>query len=49
MAGNPHVLGGERAALEVMKHLHANGYKTYIVTGGSEDFVRAYAEQVYER
>jgi phosphoglycolate phosphatase-like HAD superfamily hydrolase len=33
--------------LEVMQYLRANGYKTYIVTGGGQDFVRAYAEQVY--
>ena len=30
-----------------MKYLRANGYKTYIVTGGGQDFVRVYAEQVY--
>jgi phosphoglycolate phosphatase-like HAD superfamily hydrolase len=33
--------------LEVMQYLRANGYKTYIVTGGGQDFVRAYAERVY--
>ncbi len=33
--------------LEVMQYLRANGYKTYIVTGGEQDFVRAYAEKVY--
>lgn len=33
--------------LEVMQYLRANGYKTYIVTGGGQDFVRAYAEKVY--
>ncbi|MGZ9115928.1 MAG: haloacid dehalogenase-like hydrolase, partial [Methylocystis sp.] len=33
--------------LELMKHLRANGYKTYIVTGGGQDFVRVYAEQTY--
>jgi phosphoglycolate phosphatase-like HAD superfamily hydrolase len=33
--------------LEVMQHFRANGYKTFIVTGGGQDFVRAYAEQVY--
>jgi len=32
---------------EVMQYLRANGYKTYIVTGGGQDFVRVYAEQVY--
>src|ERR1022692_4747935 len=33
--------------LEAMQYLRANGYKTYIVTGGGQDFVRVYAEQVY--
>jgi phosphoglycolate phosphatase-like HAD superfamily hydrolase len=33
--------------LEVMKFLRANGYKTYFVTGGGQDFVRVYSEQVY--
>jgi hypothetical protein len=33
--------------LEVMQYLRANGYKTYIVTGGGQDFVRVYAERVY--
>jgi phosphoglycolate phosphatase-like HAD superfamily hydrolase len=32
---------------ELMEYLRANGYKTYIVTGGGQDFVRAYAEQTY--
>jgi phosphoserine phosphatase len=32
---------------EVMKYLRANGYRTYIVTGGGQDFVRMYAEEVY--
>jgi haloacid dehalogenase-like hydrolase len=33
--------------LEVMHYLRDNGYRTYIVTGGGQDFVRAYAQQVY--
>ena len=33
--------------LEVMNLLRANGYKTYFVTGGGQDFVRAYSEKVY--
>jgi hypothetical protein len=32
---------------EVLQYLRANGFKTYIVTGGGQDFVRVYAEQVY--
>jgi phosphoglycolate phosphatase-like HAD superfamily hydrolase len=33
--------------LEVMKYLRASGFRTYIVTGGGQDFVRAYAQRVY--
>jgi phosphoserine phosphatase len=33
--------------LEVLKYLRANGFKTYIVTGGGQDFVRVYSERVY--
>ena len=33
--------------IEVMKYLRDNGYRTYIVTGGGQDFVRTYAQQVY--
>src|SRR5262245_35821352 len=36
-----------RPMLEVMQYLRASGYKTYIITGGGQDFVRVYAEQVY--
>jgi phosphoserine phosphatase len=32
---------------EVLQFLRANGFKTYIVTGGGQDFVRVYAEQTY--
>ncbi len=32
---------------EVLNYLRANGYKTYIVTGGGQDFVRVYAEKTY--
>jgi len=33
--------------LEVLSLFRANGYKTYIVTGGGQDFVRIYSEQLY--
>ncbi len=33
--------------LEVLQYLRANGYRTYIVTGGGQDFVRVYSQQVY--
>jgi len=32
---------------ELLQYLRANGYKTYIVTGGGQDFVRVYSDQVY--
>ena len=32
---------------EVLRYLRASGYKTYIVTGGGQDFVRVYSEEVY--
>jgi len=33
--------------LEVLHFLRDSGFKTYIVTGGGQDFVRVYAERVY--
>jgi len=32
---------------EILRYLRANGFKTYIVTGGGQDFVRVFAEQTY--
>lgn len=32
---------------EVLKYLRAHGYKTYIVTGGGQDFVRMYSDRTY--
>jgi phosphoglycolate phosphatase-like HAD superfamily hydrolase len=32
---------------ELLRFLRDNGYKTYIVTGGGQDFVRVYAESTY--
>lgn len=32
---------------EVLKLLRANGYKTYIVSGGGQDFMRVWAQKVY--
>ena len=34
--------------LEVMDYLRANGFRTYIVTGGGQEFVRVYSEDVYD-
>jgi phosphoglycolate phosphatase-like HAD superfamily hydrolase len=33
--------------LEVMQYLRSNGFKTFIVTGGGQDFVRSYSQRVY--
>jgi phosphoserine phosphatase len=33
--------------LELMRYLRENGFKTYIVTGGGQDFVRVFSERVY--
>ncbi len=33
--------------LEVLAYMRSNGYKTFIVTGGSLDFVRSFAERAY--
>jgi phosphoglycolate phosphatase-like HAD superfamily hydrolase len=33
--------------IELLRYLRANGYRTYIVTGGGQDFVRVYSEEVY--
>jgi hypothetical protein len=33
--------------LELIRYLQDNRYRTYIVTGGGQAFVRAYAQQVY--
>lgn len=32
---------------EVLSYLRANGFKTFIVTGGGQDFVRVYSEATY--
>ena len=32
---------------ELLAYLRANGFKTYIVTGGGQDFVRVYSEATY--
>jgi hypothetical protein len=33
--------------LELLGHLRANGFRTFIVSGGGIDFMRAFAEKVY--
>jgi hypothetical protein len=33
--------------IEVLKYMRANEYKTYVVTGGGQDFVRVYSDKTY--
>ena len=33
--------------LELLAYLRANGFKTFIVSGGGVEFMRAWAERVY--
>jgi len=36
-----------RPQIELLAYLRANGFKTYVVTAGGIDFVRAFSEEVY--
>lgn len=33
--------------IEVIQYLKTHGYKVYIVSGGGQDFIRAYSEKIY--
>jgi hypothetical protein len=33
--------------IELLAYLRASGFRTYIVTGGGQDFVRVYAQEIY--
>jgi hypothetical protein len=33
--------------IELIKFMRANSFRTYIVTGGGQDFVRVYAQEIY--
>jgi phosphoglycolate phosphatase-like HAD superfamily hydrolase len=43
----PYTELGYLPMLEVMQWMRANDFKTYIVTGGGQDFVRVFADPVY--
>jgi|SRR6185312_14429497 len=45
--GRPYTDLAYQPMVELMRLLRANGFRTYIVTGGGQEFVRAYAERVY--
>jgi phosphoglycolate phosphatase-like HAD superfamily hydrolase len=37
-----------RPMLELLAHLRANGFQTFIVSGGGVEFIRAFAERLYD-
>lgn len=45
--GKPYTEMVYRPMLEVLAYLRANGFKTYIVSGGGIEFMRPWAERVY--
>ncbi len=45
--GEPYTLRVYPPMRELLDYLRANGFKTYIVTGGGAEFVRAWAEEAY--
>jgi phosphoserine phosphatase len=45
--GRPYTELAYQPMLELMTYLRANGFKTYIVSGGGVDFMRVFAEEVY--
>lgn len=45
--GRPYDKLAYQPMLEVLNYLRANGYKTFIVSGGGADFMRVFAEEVY--
>jgi phosphoglycolate phosphatase-like HAD superfamily hydrolase len=45
--GRPYTQMVYQPMLEVLQYLRANGFKTYIVSGGGAEFLRAWAETVY--
>jgi phosphoserine phosphatase len=45
--GRPYTDLTYKPMVELMQYLRANGFRTYIVTGGGQEFVRVYSERVY--
>ena len=45
--GRPYTEMVYQPMLELLAYLRANGFKTYIVSGGGVEFMRVFAEQVY--
>lgn len=46
-SGRPYSEMVYQPMLELLRYLRANGYKTFIVSGGGIDFMRVFAERVY--
>jgi phosphoglycolate phosphatase-like HAD superfamily hydrolase len=45
--GQPYTQMAYEPMIELLAYLRANGFKTFIVSGGGIDFMRAFAENVY--
>jgi phosphoserine phosphatase len=45
--GRPYVECVYQPMVEVLRHLRANGFKTYIVSGGGVEFMRPWVEKAY--
>jgi phosphoglycolate phosphatase-like HAD superfamily hydrolase len=45
--GRPYTQMVYRPMIELLAYLRANGFKTFIVSGGGVEFMRAFAEQTY--
>lgn len=45
--GRPYSEMAYQPMLELLAHLRANGFKTFIVSGGGVDFMRVFSERVY--
>jgi phosphoglycolate phosphatase-like HAD superfamily hydrolase len=46
-SGRPYTEMAYQPMLELLAYLRANGFKTFIVSGGGIEFMRAFAEKVY--
>lgn len=46
-SGRPYTEMVYKPMLEVLVYLRANGFKTFIVSGGGVEFMRAFAEKIY--
>jgi phosphoglycolate phosphatase-like HAD superfamily hydrolase len=47
MTGRPYTEMAYQPMLELLAYLRSNGFKTFIVSGGGVEFMRAFAEEVY--